>query len=137
MNSYLHNIFSCCASDCESKLACNCDPDRGNFEAELKLKSSMIRKSRSLATPTFFTGWTEWQSLNQPSGTKVGGLYLSGGEYELTENIRSTGVSPGSPEICQNEEMISVQCKSLQTNNTNVYFRKRSRSFSFTMIKYW
>ena len=51
-----------------------------------------------------FTGWTEWQSLNQPSGTKVGGLYLSGGEYELTENIRSNGISSGSPEICQKEE---------------------------------
>ena len=97
----------------------------------------MIPRSRSLVTPTSFTGWTEWQSLNQPSGTKVGGLYLSGGEYELTDNIRSTGVSSGSPEICQNEEMISVQCKSLQTNNTNVYFRKRSRSLSFTLIKYW
>ena len=128
MNDARRTVLNCCASDCESKLACNCDPDRGNFEAELKLQSSMIPRSRSLVTPTSFTGWTEWQSLNQPSGTKVGGLYLSGGEYELTDNIRSTGVSPGSPEICQNEEMISVQCKSLQTNNTNVYFRKRSRS---------
>ena len=130
---YIINIliiyyFSCCASDCESKLACNCDSDRGNFEAELKITSPVLKAtSRSLVTTKSFNGWTEWQSLNQPSGTKIGGLYLSGGEYELTENIRSKGLSSfGSQQICQNNDMISVQCKSLQTNNTNVNFRKRS-----------
>ena len=45
------------------------------------------------------------------------GLYLSGGEYELTRTLRQN-----HPALCDDNELIAVQCKSLQTNATQANF---------------
>ena len=49
----------------------------------------------------------------------MAGLYLSGGEYELTSAIRQTHTT-----LCNVDHMVSVQCMSLTTNRTQANFEQ-------------
>ena len=122
-------VLSCCASDCESNLKCNCDDDTGNFEVELATRQQQFLdiKPRSSKLMSYARdSWTVWYSSSQPSGVKVAGLYLSGGEYELTEVINSTGTWTGTSGLCQEDKLIAVECKSLLTNKTDRHFDQKN-----------
>ena len=115
-SNVLRTPLSCCASDCDSNVKCNCPPDQGRFEIELRAKT-VQRRRNVLLVPS--NEWSEWYSESTPSGVQVAGLFLSGGEYEQTDVLRQS-----YPTLCTKDTMIAAQCKSLSTNRTQANFEQ-------------
>lgn len=113
-------LLKCCASDCDSNLKCSCPDDNGYFYASLQPSKLTGQRSAGITQISDQTNclngtsesWTTWMSASQPSGVKIGGIYVAGGEFETIENLRSQYA------FCSSEKILNVQCRTRGTNHT-------------------